>query len=454
MKMKYIALFFASVAASLMGCSSEIEDGTSNLDKLPDVVSYTLTHPCMLHLETDFSYVKSRLGQSPWSDAWEHLQNSKYANTGYVAEPVEVLKRMDYNNWHATYPDYNNFEYLMRDAAAAYQLALCWKLSGNEDYAMAAVRILNAWADKCTGILKISGKGWANDIPDPNEYLISIQVPQLANAAEILRDYAGWNSTDFTAFKSWMVDTFYKMASLFLSNHHNSSDPQYTWLNWDLAQMNSILSIGILCDDSDKINEAILYFKNGIGNGQIDNAVPFLHKDPDSNETLGQCQESGRDQGHATLCVSLMGIFCQMAYNIGEDLFAYKDYKAVRMAEYVAKYNLYKDESWASGGHADGLFQYSKNGFPYPHYTNNSWDCPTLSSQESNDASRGDKRPCWELFYGYCKQKGISSVYCRKQADQMRTLSSIKCDGGAGDYGDTSGGFDQIGYGTLMHYRN
>ena len=450
----YIKLFFVSIATFFMGCSSEIEHGTSNLDNLPDIASYELEHPCMLHTETDFSYVKNRLNQVPWSDAWTHLQSSKYANTSHVAQPVEYLKRMDYNNWHEIYPDYNNCNNLMLDAAVAYQLALCWKLSGNDDYAKTAVKILNDWVRVCKGVLRLPGKGYNNDIPDPNEYLMSIQVPQLANAAEILRSYSGWSDTEFSAFKVWIVDTFYEMASLFLSNHgNNNTDPQYTWLNWDLAQMNSILSIGILCDDNDKINEALLYFKNGLGNGQIDNAVPFLHKDPDSNEILGQCQESGRDQGHATLCVALMGEFCQMAYNIGEDLFAYNDYKAVSMAEYIAKYNLYKDEYWIQGGNIDNLFQYSKNGFPYSPYKVSFWECPTISSQEANDASRGTKRPCWELFYGYCKQKGISSIYCKQQADQMRTLSPIKCDGGAGDYGDTSGGFDQIGYGTLMHYR-
>ena len=35
---------------------------------------------------------------------------------------------------------------------------------------------------------------------------------------------------------------------------------------------------------------------------------------PELSQILGQCEESGRDQGHATLCVSLMGTFCQMAY--------------------------------------------------------------------------------------------------------------------------------------------
>ena len=78
--------------------------------------------------------------------------------------------------------------------------------------------------------------------------------------------------------------------------------------------------------------------KYGVGNGCIDNAVPFLHQDPDGHGMLGQGQESGRDQGHATLCVSLMGAFCQMAYNIGEDLFAYDGNKVLAMAEYTAKY--------------------------------------------------------------------------------------------------------------------
>ena len=44
---------------------------------------------------------------------------------------------------------------------------------------------------------------------------------------------------------------------------------------------------------------AIVYFKNEEGRdkeaGNIKNAVPFLHQDPDSDEILGQCEESRRD---------------------------------------------------------------------------------------------------------------------------------------------------------------
>jgi hypothetical protein len=332
----------------------------------------------------------------------------------------------------------------MYDAAAAYQLALRYQLSGNTVFADAAVKLFNAWATNCKGILRM--EGYTNNIPDPNLYLIPIQAHQWANAAELLRDYNGWDRNDFEKFKTWMKDTFYSVSNMFLKNHNGGQGNMHYWLNWDLAQMTSILSIGILCDDNVLINQAIVYFKNEEGRykeaGNIENAVPFLHQDSDSDEILGQCEESGRDQGHATLCVSLMGAFCQMAYSIGEDLFAFDNYRAVAMAEYVGKYNLIKDEAFNKGTLVGDDFVYDSNSFPYTSYSNPSYTNATISTDQ-----RGTKRPAWELFYGYCKAKGISSIYSGKWAEQMRP------DGGGGNYGPNSGGFDQLGFGTLMYYR-
>ena len=179
------------------------------------------------------------------------------------------------------------------------------------------------------------------------------------------------------------------------------------------------------------------------------NAIPFIHQDPDSDEQLGQCQESGRDQGHGTLCVSLLGVFCQMAYNVGEDLFAYDNYRALAMAEYVGKYNLLKDEAYKRGGtYAVDDFAYDSETFPYTAYTNPSWNNPKISAD-----GRGTKRPAWELFYGYAKAHDRSAIYCQKWVEQMRSLNSFSSDGGGGDWGTGSGGFDQLGYGTLMFAR-
>ncbi len=75
------------------------------------------------------------------------------------------LKRMDKNNWSGKYPDYSNYTSCMYDAAAAYQLALRYQLSGNTVFADAAVKLFNAWATNCKGILRM--EGYTNNIPDP-----------------------------------------------------------------------------------------------------------------------------------------------------------------------------------------------------------------------------------------------------------------------------------------------
>ena len=415
----------------------------------PLLAAVTLSHPCMLHTQEDIGHVKASLGSEPLSSAYAHLQESQYAQLTYTEHTSALLdgylKRMDYNNWgpngsHGQYADYNNYTASMRDAAAAYQLALRYRLSDDTRYADAAVAVLNAWAIHCKGILKLSG--WTNGICDPNLYLILIQGHQFANAAELLRDYGGWAAADFTAFKTWMRNTFYDLANLFLTNHHGSVGTMHYWLNWDLAALTTVLSVGILCDDQSMVNQALNYYKTVSAEaGYVRNAVPYLHQDVDSDEQLGQCQESGRDQGHATLCVSLLGTFCQMALNVGEDLFAYDDYRALKMAEYVAKYNLPTAETYSNNSKS---FVY--NNVPYTAYSNNEYSNPMISAD-----SRGTLRPCWEVFAAYARRHLLPARYCEEWVVLMRAQSGFGADGGAGDYGNNSGGFDQLGYGSLMY---
>jgi hypothetical protein len=188
--------------------------------------------------------------------------------------------------------------------------------------------------------------------------------------------------------------------------------------------MASILSIGILCDDTDKLNEAITYFKTGAGNGSIDHAVPFLY----NSGTLGQGQESGRDQGHQCLDISLLGAFCQMAYNQGQDLFAYESNKALAVAEYTASYNL-------------------GNTVPFTtYYYGNGQSCAPQSHTVISASGRGDIRPSWELIYNYQKAHGITGTTYSSQY-----ATNIRPEGGGGDYGTTSGGYDQLGFGTLTY---
>jgi hypothetical protein len=234
-----------------------------------------------------------------------------------------------------------------------------------------------------------------------------------ANAAEILRDYRAWSSTKFDRFQRMMLTVFYPMNHDFLV-HHNGAEIDHYWANWDLANMDSILAIGVLTNRHEICAEAIDYFFHGAGNGSIDHLIWKIYDDD-----VGQVQESGRDQGHTMLDIALVGAFCQMAWNQGKDLFGYDHNRVLKGAEYAAKYNLGYD-------------------VPYTPYRNSDVTQPVISS-----AARGDVRPIWELLYShYVVLRQLDARFVAEFAKKVRPE-------GGGDYGPTSGGFDQLGYGTL-----
>ena len=384
---------------------------------LPVDASYE--HPALLHTDADITRVKSMLTEEPFKSAYSALEA---ASSGVKAGAVEWLKRMDKTNWESTYSDYANFSRLVTDAKLAYYLALRYQLKGSTAAATAAVNILNDWAQNCKGFLRL--EGYTNEIPDPNEYLMLIQAYQMANAAELLTGYNGWAATDQTTFKNWMRQTFADVAYLFLSTRED----QHYWLNWDLAALNALVSVGVLCDDQALVDYALGYINNGAGTGNKANAIVATHNDTDSGETLAQCQESGRDQGHATLDVTLMGVLCQMAENANIGTNLWTEYKALEMAEYIGKYNLKNDAS-----------EFAYNNVPFSAYSNGEVDHTTISSE-----ARGTVRPSWELFLAYAKKNDKAARYTQMWAEQARTNNA----GGE----TTSAQNDELGFGTLMFY--
>jgi hypothetical protein len=294
---------------------------------------------------------------------------------------------------------------MFRDAAAAYACALRWRVSGDERYAEKAVEILNGWAATLKSITGTSDAALA----------AGLQGYQFANAAEIMRTYEGWRPEDVAQCKKMFVEVFLPMNRRFLERHNGRAIDHY-WANWDLCNMASVLAMGVFCDRRDLYEEAVEYFKNGKGNGGIRQAVNFIHPDG-----LGQWQESGRDQGHTVMGIGLAGAICEMAWKQGDDLYGYDNNRFLAGCEYVAKYNLGED-------------------VPFQTYVNSSHGTQTTISA----AGRGTVRPVWELVYNhYVKRRGLLAPYTTRMAERVRP------EGGGGDYGPNSGGFDQLGYGTL-----
>jgi hypothetical protein len=346
--------------------------------------------------------VQVQANAEPWKAGWDRLETNSFAQASYTPNPQrEVCAGA------GGCPDGETFMPLARDCAAAYQNALRYRISGDETHADKAIEILNAWASTMERFTGDSNAGLR----------AGIYGYQLAVAAELVRDYDGWAPADFGRFQDLLVTKFYPINSDFLKRHNGTCFDHY-WANWDLANMTTILAIGVFTDDRAKFDEAVSYFKGGIGTGQVDRLVNQLYP---GEPVLGQGQESGRDQGHATLVLSLVGALCKIAFDQGEDLFGYKDNKVLALAEYTAKYNLGEDVPWTN-------------------YTN----CEGQAMTEVASNGRGTLRPSWELLYNhYAMRKGLYAPFSQRFAEKVRP------EGGGGHYGPNSGGFDQLGFGTL-----
>ena len=196
----------------------------------------------------------------------------------------------------------------MKDAAAAYQMALLWKLTDDAKYADASINIMNQWANVCTEITS----------NDANHYLAAgCQGYTFANAAEIMQTYEGWNSQSLNKFKNWMINVFASKNYYFLNTKPANTCPFHYWSNWDLVNMCSYLAIGILTENDDMVNYIVNYFYSGNGNGALKYLIAGTHLDPlGSGETICQNQESGRDQGHAMMSVAVAANLAQMAYTL------------------------------------------------------------------------------------------------------------------------------------------
>ncbi|MFE0253903.1 alginate lyase family protein [Streptomyces sp. NPDC059010] len=366
----------------------------------------TFTHPGMLHNAGDINRAKVRVaaGTDPWRSGWNRLTANSRSQSTWTNRATATIIRGGTGQ---------NYGLLYNDIAAAYQNALRWRVGGTEANAQCAATILNAWSRT---LKTVTGNA--------DRFLAAgIYGWQFANACELMRGYSGF---DLAAAQEMMVRVFYPLNNQFLTGHNDACITNY-WANWDLCNMASVMAIGILTDNAAKYDQALNYFKNGAGNGSIRHAVPFLYPGVEGYD-LGQWQESGRDQGHTMMGMGQMGAICEMAWNQGDDLYSYDGRRFMKAAQYVAKYNL-------------------NNNVPYTTYTwGTGQNCAQQSQTVISAASRGQVRPVWAmLHYHYGRRLLLDDKYISQMC------FSVAPEGGGGDYGSDSGGFDQLGFGTLMY---
>lgn len=354
--------FLGGTAALLLvaGASGLLAPGTARAAAGTTTGSRAFAHPGLLHSADDLARMKAAVAaqESPIHDGYLAFAAHARSKSTYTIQNTGQI-----TSWGRGPTNFQN--QAVADSAAAYQNALMWAVTGNRAHADKARDILNAWSASLTMVTGADGPLGAG-----------LQVFKFVNAAELLRhsDYDGWSDADVARCEESFLRVWYPAISGYML---------YANGNWDLTALQSILAIGVFCEERTLFEDALRFAAAGAGNGSVRNRVVTA---------AGQGQESGRDQGHEQLAVGLLGDAAQVAWNQGVDLWAFDDHRILANAEYAAKYNLGGDVPFTPD--LDRTGKYIKT---------------TVSEKV-----RGSLPPIYEMYYAhYAGVRGLDTPYTK-----------------------------------------
>jgi hypothetical protein len=339
-------------------------------------------HPGLLHgrgaLERIKAAVEAR--QEPVFSGYEKFRASPASQADYrMKGPFAEVARSP----NIRFSEYDS------DANAAYQCAIMWCITGDPAYADKSKEIIRAWSGKLEVISGVDAILMAGLGPF-----------KMVNAAEIIRHSdAGWEDADIVQSERHFREVVYPVIRDFAPFANG---------NWDTAAMKTMMAIAIYCDDQVMFERVLRYYVNGHGDGRLTHYI--------INEA-GQCQESGRDQGHTQLGLAHLGDCCEMAWNQGLDLYAYAENRLLRGFEYTAKYNLGETVPFVETLDRTGKYHHS----------------------EISDKGRGSLRAVFEqILNHYERRAGLAAPFTALAAERIRPE-------GAG-----TPSADHVGFGTLL----
>ncbi|MEV6948573.1 putative Ig domain-containing protein [Streptomyces sp. NPDC051172] len=354
--------FLGGVAALLLasGASGLLVPTAARAADRNDTGTRAFIHPGLLHTADDLARMKAAVaaGQSPVYDGYLAFAAHARSSASYTVQNTGQI-----TSWGRGPTNFQN--QAVADSAAAYQNALMWAVTGNQANADKARGILNAWSASLTTITGADGPLGAG-----------LQAFKFVNAAELLRHtgYDGWSDADIAHCERSFLDVWYPAVSGYML---------YANGNWDLTALQTILAIGVFCEEPVLFEDALRFAAAGSGNGSIPHRIVTA---------AGQGQEAGRDQGHEQLAVGLTGDIAQVAWNQGVDLWGFEDNRILANFEYAARYNLGGDVPFTPD--LDRTGKYIKK---------------TVSA-----TARGNLPPIYELAYAhYAGVRGLDAPYTK-----------------------------------------
>ena len=256
-------------------------------------------------------------------------------------------------------------EFRKSKAGSERDMWQAWQNAQQGDKAT-ALHIINAYAGK---LQRFDG----HDAP-----LCTIQAYWLLRGMKLMKEHQTpeWKAMVRRAILP-VIDTF-------------EANSPYANGNWGHIVNRCRMAAAIFLEDEALYQHAIDIYLHANDNGSLPNYV---------SET-GQCQETGRDQGHAQLGLGAMCEICEMAWEQGDDLWGALDNRLMKGMEYTAKYNLGYDVPFERWTDCTGLY--------------NDWT-------EPGSMGRGQIRCIYDLPYQhYVGRKGLKMPYTKKLLDLQK----------------------------------
>ena len=330
------------------------------------LIAQDFIHPGILHNSESLKRIKTTVAEKrqPWKSGYELFNTDFRASCNYKMNgPYEFVSRtgskLGESNLHK-----KEFE---DDCLASYYNAIQWVITGNKQHAEKSIEIMNGYSSKLKGIINRD-----------KELMSPLCGFLIVNAAEIIRyTNAGWKDGDITSFETMVRDVFYPVIENFATFANG---------NWDAACIKGMMAFGVFLNDKSMFDRAVNYYYKGEGNGRLTHYI--------INE-VGQCQESGRDQGHTMFGLGCLAEACEVAYNQGLDLYSAENNRLMKGFEYTAKYNL-------------GFNEWLDRTGKYHHV-------------KIADQDRGNWRGVFEIALNhYHKRMKLNPFYIRMAAEKLR----------------------------------
>ena len=269
-----------------------------------------LVHPGGWHTQADLTIIRSKVqaGEEPWVTGWNAIKDSR-PRKNYESNVSGVVT--------------DEFA-LSKQGHVAYQLAMKWVATGDQEYADAAIGLIDQWVENVDGF----------NVEGPT-LTLSTAAGHMAQAAEILAHgfdgAAGWSPAKVEAAQAWFKSKVYDKWT-------NTGGMRSS--NWGTSCVGGNMSMAVFCDSQEMFKDQVNAYKFGYRdtNDGCAGVAQYIFS------PTGQAFESGRDQAHVQGGIGHLVEAALTAWNQEIDLVSYEDYRLVAGVEYHAKYNVGHDD--------------------------------------------------------------------------------------------------------------